>query len=234
MISNPGTYMFDLNTSLFQNTGTFRFEIAFMWTSGVSPHYENKTMTVTLHVIERPTYVDYTPVPSTPYGEIAEFSFTFIDALSTLRIENSSQLTITLDEGSVDYDMAYDPVERIFTMSIDTATLPGIGLNTLHLNFAWVGEPYYAAVSAQTFAVTVTLRSTQLTHLSFAPGQWGNNVSIEFIYTDLVSGSSAGMTGWCWYQWCKCHRGLLKLLFSSSCAQHRLLGHIHWWRTLQD
>ncbi|MCK5302560.1 MAG: hypothetical protein KAJ96_05400, partial [Candidatus Thorarchaeota archaeon] len=195
MISNPGTYMFRLNTSLFQNIGVFRFEIAFMWTSGISPHYENKTMTVTLHVLERPTYVDYTPVGSTPYGEIAEFSFTFIDALSTSRIENSTQLTITLSEGSVDYSLTYDPVERVFTLSIDTATLPSIGANTLHLNLAWAGEPYYSAISAQPFTVTVTLRSTQLTHLSFVPGQWGNNVSIEFIYTDLVSGSSAGMTG---------------------------------------
>ena len=195
LISNPGTYLFELNTSLFLNVGTFRFEIAFMWTRGVSPHYENKTMTVTLHVIERPTYVDYTPVASTPYGEIAEFSFTFIDALSTSRIEDSFQLTITLDEGSVDYVMTYDPVERIFTMSIDTTTLSGIGAHTLHLNFIWAGEPYYAAVNAQPFVVPVTLRSTQLTHQSFAPGQWGNNVSIEFTYTDLVSGLSAGMTG---------------------------------------
>jgi hypothetical protein len=173
MISNPGTYMFELNTSSFQDVGIFR----------------------TLHVIGRPTYVDYTPVPSTPYGEIANFTFTFIDALSTSRIEDSFQMTITLDEGSVDYVLTYDSVERIFTMSIDTATLPGIGVNTLHLNIAWAGEPYYAAVSAQSFVVPVTLRSTQLTHLSFAPGQWGNNVSIEFIYTDLVSGSSAGMIG---------------------------------------
>ncbi|MGY5861946.1 MAG: hypothetical protein RTU09_06190 [Candidatus Thorarchaeota archaeon] len=195
LISTPGTYMFELNTSLFQDVGTFRFEIAFMWTNGVSPHYENRTMTVTLHVIERPTYVDYTPVASTPYGEIAEFSFTFIDALSTSRIEASIQLTISLSEGSVDYTMAYDSVERIWTLSIDTATLPAIGANTLHLNLGWAGEPYYASISAQPFVVTVTLRSTQLTHLSFAPGQWGNNVSIEFIYTDLVSGSSAGMTG---------------------------------------
>jgi hypothetical protein len=195
LMSNPGTYKFELNTSLFQSIGTFRFEIAFMWTRGVSPHYENKTMTVTLHVIGRPTYVDYTPVPSTPYSEIAEFSFTFIDALSTSRIEDSAQLTITLDEGSVDYVLTYDSVERIFTMSIDTATLSGIGVNTLHLNIAWAGEPFYDAISSQPFVVMVTLRSTQLTHLSFAPGQWGNNVSIEFIYTDLVSGSSVGMTG---------------------------------------
>ncbi len=194
-ISNPGTYEFSLNSSKFGAIGSFQFEIAFMWSAGVQPFYENQTMTITLVVLERPTYIDYSPVQATPYGEIAEFMFSYIDSLTTSIIANSTQLSIGINEDGIIYTILYNASTKAFTLLINTSSLGGIGTFTLHLNVTWIGEPFYSAVSSQSFNVKVTLRSTQLSHKSFASPQWGNNVTIEFVYTDLVSGSTIGMTG---------------------------------------
>ncbi|MBD3405206.1 MAG: hypothetical protein GF411_03605 [Candidatus Lokiarchaeota archaeon] len=193
--TNPGTYEFNLDSSLFITTGTFRFKLDFMWRAGISPLYENQSLTVTLIVLQRPTYVDYTPVQSTPYGETAEFSFNYVDSLSTTKISNSSELTIGLNEGGIIFTLSYNDVDRTFTLYIDTSTVGGVGSYSLHLNLTWVGLPNYAAVSSLAFTVTITLRTTQLSNLAFNSPQWGNNVTIDFVYTDLVAGSSSGMTG---------------------------------------
>ena len=191
----PGTYVFMLDSSLFPDTATFRFQLDFMWRKGVSPLYENQTIVVSLIVLDRPTYVDYAPVPSTPYGEWAELTFSYIDALTNTEIDDSIQVQVSINEPGVSYTVSYDAIAHEFSVLIDTGSLSGIGTQVLHLNVTWTGVPFYATVSSHSFTVTVVLRSTQLTHLSFAPGQWGNNVSIEFIYTDLVAGTSTGMTG---------------------------------------
>ncbi|TXT54637.1 MAG: hypothetical protein BAJATHORv1_60134 [Candidatus Thorarchaeota archaeon] len=191
----PGTYQFNLNSSLFVTTGTFKFQLDFMWEAGISPLYENKSLTVTLVVLERPTYIDYTPVESTPYGEIAEFSFTYVDSLSTSEIVNSSNLMISVDEGGISYTLSYDSVEKVFTLLVDTSSLGGIGTHSLHMTVTWTGLPNYADITSLQFTIEVTLRTTQLSNLAFNSPQWGNNVTIGFVYTDLVSGSSVGMTG---------------------------------------
>ncbi|RLI57114.1 MAG: hypothetical protein DRP09_03695, partial [Candidatus Thorarchaeota archaeon] len=193
--TTPGTYYFSLDSSLFPSTDTFRFELAFQWEKGASPLYENQTIVVSLVVLDRPTYIDYAPVPSTPYGELAEYTFSFIDTLTSSKIENSSQLLISINEPGVVFTVLYNGSTREFTLFIDTATLGGIGTHTLHLNVTYVGAPFYATVPSQSFSVTVILRSTQLSHEPFVPGQWGNNVTIEFIYTDVVAGTTSGMTG---------------------------------------
>jgi len=193
--AGTGVYRFTLNSANFQATGAFVFRLDFMWRKGIAPLYENQTMTVSLVVLPRPTYVDYIPVPSTPYGEDAEFRFGYVDTRTATRIGESGQLTISLVNGTVSFTYSYDSGDTSFALFIDTATLPGVGTHVLVLNVTWVGTPFYGSVQNQVFTVTVVQRSTQLSHLSFVPGQWGNNVTIEFIYTDLISGSSAGMTG---------------------------------------
>lgn len=193
--SVPGTYFFSLDSALFSSIGTFRFELMFMWEKGASPLYENRTMTVSLVVLARPTYVDYYPVASTPYGELAEFAFSYVDTLTSTKIPDSDQLLVTINNVGVDYLVTYDSLTREFTILIYTDTLGTIGTHILYLNVTYTGEPFYSSVGSKSFTVTVILRATQLSHLSFAPGQWGNNVTIEFVYTDLVAGSSEGMTG---------------------------------------
>jgi len=193
--SVPGTYIFVLGSSLFSSTDTFRFELSFMWKKGQSPLYENGTMVVSLILLDRPTYVDYTPVASTPYGEQAEFLFSFVDTLTSVKIANSSQLYIDLNDLGVIFTYSYNPVTKEFTLYIDTASIGSIGPHDLHLNVTWIGAPFYASIQSKIFSVSVITRATQLSHLSFSPGQWGNNITIVFIYTDIVAGSTTGMTG---------------------------------------
>lgn len=190
-----GIYEFRLDSTQLDATGSFIFRIGFMWPKGVSPLYENQTMTVTLVVLQRPTYIDYIPVPSTPYGELADLEFSYIDFLTTTRIGDSPQMSISLLNGTVGYSYSYDSGAVSFLLQVNTSTLPGIGSHMLVLNVTWVGSPYYTTSVTLAYTVTVIQRTTQLTHDSFAPGQWGNNVTIEFTYTDLVAGSSVGMTG---------------------------------------
>ncbi len=193
--TTPGTYFFQLDSSLFPSTDTFRFELRFMWEKGVSPLYENRTMVVTLVVLDRPTYIDYSPVASTPYGEDAVFSFSYVDTLTSTRIPNSGQVLVSLNDLGVSFTMSYNSGTRVFTLYIDTSSLGSVGVHILHLNVTFTGAPFYASVGSRSFTVTVILRATQLTHASFAPGQWGNNVTITFLYTDLIAGTNLGMTG---------------------------------------
>ncbi|MHA1937905.1 MAG: hypothetical protein ACW97O_06805, partial [Candidatus Thorarchaeota archaeon] len=193
--TGTGIYFFSLNTSFFQSTGVFAFQLEFNWRRGQSPFFENQTMTVSLVVLPRPTYIDYIPVPLTPYGETAEYRFSYIDALKTTRIGNSSQISISMINATINYSVTFDSLEDTFILWINTTNLPGIGTHILILNVSWTGSPFYSSIEAQVFTVTVIERSTQLIHESFAPGQWGNNVSIEFIYMDVESDSSVGMNG---------------------------------------
>ncbi|MCK5150761.1 MAG: hypothetical protein KAQ65_02925, partial [Candidatus Thorarchaeota archaeon] len=191
--ASPGTYSFELNASLLGSARTFIFQIDFMWSQGVTPLYENQTMTVTLVVLGISTYVDYIPVQSTPYGKTANFSFSYINSLTTQKIANSSQLIVGLVEGGVPFTVSYDSGTLTFTIHIDTTAL-GVGSSFLNLNLTWIGEPFYEE-AFQAFTVNVVERNTQLSHISFVNPQWGDIVSMEFIYTDLISGTSIGMTG---------------------------------------
>ncbi len=193
--SVPGTYVFILDSSLFSSTDTFRFELSFMWRKGQSPLYENGTMVVSLILLDRPTYVDYTPVASTPYGEQAEFLFSFVDTLTSLKIGESIQLDIDLNDAGVTFTYSYNPATKEFTLYIDTASIGSVGTHVLHLNLTWTGAPFYASIQSKTFSVNVVTRATQLSHLSFSLGQWGNNITIVFVYTDIIAGSATGMTG---------------------------------------
>jgi len=192
--TDPGTYIFTLDSSLFPDTDTYRFQIDFMWKKGVSPLYENGTITVSLKVLDRPTYVDYSPVAATPYGEVAEFQFSYVDTLASMKIQNSSQLVKQLNDPGVDYWFTYNGATRVFSLWINTSSL-SVGLQSLHLNLTWSGFPFYASITSKTFTVNVIHRATQVTHLSFAPGQWGNTINIEFVFTDIIGGTTNGMTG---------------------------------------
>lgn len=193
--SKPGTYVFSLDSSLFSSTDSFQFQFDFMWDKGVTPLYENGTMIVTLIVLDRPTYIEFGPIASTAYGEDAVVSFSFVDTLTSAKIAETGQIYVSLNDGGVSYSYSYNAGTMEFTLFIDTASLGSIGVHNLHLNVTWVGSPFYYSVDNQLFSVNVILRSTQLSHLSFAPSQWGNNVTIEFVFTDIVDGTTVGMTG---------------------------------------
>ncbi len=196
LINGPTVYYsFHLNSTNLEGVGMFEVEIAFLWKSGALPFYENQTINVFLMVLERPTYIDYTQVPPTSYGEDANLVFSFVDSIRTKKIADSPSLSININEVGVDWSYSFNTITKEFTIVINTTTLGGVGQITLHLNLTWTGVPFYTDVQNQQFIVIVLLRSSQLTHLPFTPGQWGNNVTIEFVYTDLISGSTSGMSG---------------------------------------
>ncbi|TFG34549.1 hypothetical protein EU527_02730 [Candidatus Thorarchaeota archaeon] len=193
-LTTPGTYIFSLDSSLFPDTDTYRFQLDFTWKKGVSPLYENRTITISLIILDRPTYVDYSPIASTPFGEIAEFRFSFVDTLTSTKIQDSIQLDKQLIELGVTHWFTYNDATREFSLWIDTSTL-GVGSHVLHLSLTWTDTPFYASITSKAFTVNVVSRATQVSHLSFAPGQWGNNITIEFIFTDIIAGTTVGMTG---------------------------------------
>ena len=188
-------YELHLNSTYLQGVGLFEVNIGFLWSSGVFPLYENQTINVFLMVLERPTYIDYSPVPPTAYGEDASLVFSFVDSIRTEQIADSPSLSIEINEPGVGWSYSFDSGTNEFTVVIDTSSLGGVGQVSLHLNLTWSGTPFYADVQNQEFLVIVLLRSSQLTHQPFTPGQWGNNVTIQFVYTDIISGTTTGMTG---------------------------------------
>ena len=193
--TKPGTYIFELDSSLFPSTDTFRFRLNFMWEKGIAPLYENQTMTVNLVVLDRPTYIDYSPVISTPYGEDAVFAFSYIDTLTSTKIEDSIFLQIEINEPGVFYSVSYSAATREFSVYIDTTTLGGIGTHILTLNVTYSGAPFYAAVESQTFSVTVILRtnSTDASELcTRAMGQQRNNR----IHLHRSCGGDYNRNGW--------------------------------------
>ncbi|MBN2230118.1 MAG: hypothetical protein JW779_11070 [Candidatus Thorarchaeota archaeon] len=191
----PGTYIFTLDSTLFPSTDTFRFQLDFMWKKGAIPRYENATMVVSLIVLDRPTYIDYSPISSTPYGEDAELRFSFVDTLTSTKIDDSAQLIVSLNDLGVSFSYSFNALTHEFTLLIDTGSIGSIGVHIIHLNLTWSGSPFYASVTNKPITLSVILRPTQLSHLSFAPSQWGNNITIQFVYTDIVVGSTAGMSG---------------------------------------
>jgi len=196
VIDGPSViYEFHLNSTQLEGVGMFEVEIAFQWKSGFLPRYENQTINIFLMVFERPTYVDYTQVPPTAYGEDAYFVFSFVDSLRAERIADTISLNIDINEPGINWTILYDSGTREFSIIIDTSSLSGIGSVTLHLNLTWSGSPFYTDIQNHEFTVMVLMRSSQLTHLPFTPGQWGNNVTIEFVFTDTISGSTVGMLG---------------------------------------
>jgi len=196
VIDGPTVYYeFKLNSTHLGGIGMFEVEIAFQWKSGVLPLYENQTINVFLMVLERPTYIDYSQVPSTVYDEDANLVFSFVDSIRTERIADSPSLSIDINESGINWSYSFDSGTNEFTLVIDTSSLGGIGQITLHLNLTWTGTPFYTDVQNQEFVVLVLLRTSQLTHPPFTPGQWGNNVTIEFVYTDINSASTTGMFG---------------------------------------
>ncbi|MFW9848268.1 MAG: hypothetical protein ACFFF4_03965, partial [Candidatus Thorarchaeota archaeon] len=194
-IGSTGVYEFHINTTKADSTGVFTFNIAFMWESGVSPLYENKTLQVNLNILERPTNIDYNPASATSYGEDAIYTFSYVDFLSTELIQNSPSLSILLNESSLTYSISYNPTMRIFTLTINTSEFGSTGLKTLHLNITWTGSPFYSAILLHSLTIDVIERASQLELGDYTPGQYMDVVTLQFTYTDLIADSSVGLSG---------------------------------------
>jgi len=193
---SPGEYSFTLNSSLLMSYGTYQFRIYANWTRGQSPLYENKTMIVTVMIQSRPTYISFNPIPTTPYAEIGNLTFTFVDVLKNEFIRNSSSITVSIVEGNVIYSVVYlgDDTGK-FVVMINASSWNNIGTFTFHLSVTWSGAPFYANQTYEAIQIVVIRRHTQLSHGGYQPVQYGNIIDIPFTFTDLESGSSSNMYG---------------------------------------
>ncbi|MHA2349097.1 MAG: hypothetical protein ACXADL_05635 [Candidatus Thorarchaeota archaeon] len=162
------------------------------WTSGALPLYQNQTLLVSVTSTSRQTTVDWSPLPVTPYDEYVNLSMVFRDVLTAGAILNSSQLSILIQE-AVTYVVFYDgDSTAVFQIQIDTSSWTP-GSHTFHLDVEWSGSPYYQNRTGIAIPITVRERYTSLTHGSYSPVQFGNNLTINFTYTDVDDLSTVGM-----------------------------------------
>ena len=192
---SPGEYRFTFNSSFLSGLISCDLEVWFNWTSGQLPLYENKTLIITVHATQRQTYVDWKPMPVTPYDELVNMTMLFRDAITGEPIRNSSQLYISIQELSVIYTLYYDgDATREFKFELDTSSWAP-GTFTFHVNVTWVGSPYYQNRTSTAITITIRTRHTELVHGAYAPTQFGNNVTVPFTYRDLDDFSTVGMNG---------------------------------------
>ncbi len=191
-IGRPGEYRFEFNSSFLSGLISCDLEIWFNWTKGELPLYENRTLIVTVYTTQRQTFVDWQPLPITPYDELVNLTLTYRDSLSGDIIYNDPNLYITIQE-SVTYTVYYDgDATGEFQIELDTSSWAP-GTHTFHVNVTWVGSPYYQNRTSVAVTITVRTRYTSLTHGSYAPIQYANNLTIVFTYRDLDDLSTAGM-----------------------------------------
>jgi hypothetical protein len=189
---SPGEYRIQFNTALFSGLVSIDLRIWMNWTSGALPLYQNQTLLVSVSSTSRQTTVDWSPLPVTPYDEYVNLSMVFRDVLTAGAILNSSQLSITIQE-AVSYLVFYDgDATAIFLIQVDTSSWTP-GSHIFHLDVEWSGSPYYQNRTGIAIPITVRERYTSLTHGSYSPVQFGNNLTIVFTYTDVDDLSTVGM-----------------------------------------
>jgi hypothetical protein len=189
-----GRYQFLLNSSLLTSHGSFVIRTFLNWSQGVIPFYQNRTLDITVTVLVRLTLIDLIPPQNTAYDEDATFTFTYFDSASNTLIANSSQLFVQINNGSVVYVKAYNTGTKVWTITVDTSSLPSTGAFALELNVTWVGSPFYQN-QTRYVSLTVTARPTQLTYEAPVPPYFNSNVTLQFSYWDLIDDSTVNMDG---------------------------------------
>jgi hypothetical protein len=192
-IGSPGQYSIRFNTSIFSSTGLVYMRLYINWSAGVQPFYTNRTDTISVRILSRDTLVSIVPASSTPYNEIAEFSFTYEDTLASENIANSSELSISLSLSQ--YDISYNDASRLFTVSFNTSQFGGLGEQSFTLDVTWAGVPFYANRTGRIVFVTVSARGTVLDYQAPPPTSFGEDVSFSITWTDIAGASSSGIEG---------------------------------------
>lgn len=192
--TNPGEYRFEFNTSALSGLVDCQLRIMFNWTNGALPLYENQSIVVTVTSTYRQTTVEWNPLPVTPYDELVNLTLIYKDVLSTEAIRNSTHLQISIQE-SITYQIYYEGDSTgIFKIEIDTSSWTP-GTHSFHIDIIWEGSPYYQNKSSITIQIKVRERYTELTHGTYSPIQYQNNLTLVFTYTDTDDGTSIGMDG---------------------------------------
>ncbi|MFO7837663.1 MAG: hypothetical protein R6V83_13555 [Candidatus Thorarchaeota archaeon] len=193
-VGSPGEYLIEFNTSHLSGLGSYDLMIWLNWTSGQLPLYENQSLTVSVHATYRQSTVDWQPLPVTPYDELVNLTVVYTDVLSGEPILNSSALSVSIRE-SILYSVFYaGDASGEFIIELNTSSWEP-GSHNFHLNFTWIGEPFYQNRTSSEIPITVRYRYTELVHGSYGPIQYGNNLTLVFTFRDLDDYSTSGMEG---------------------------------------
>ena len=194
-ITRTGEYRIEFSSSFLSGISSCQLRIQANWTKSQLPLYENQTIVVTVYTTMRDTTVDLTPLPIVPYDELVNLTIVFRDVLSGQPIiPQTGKLSVSIQE-SVPYTViALSTGGGFIYIELDSSSwIPGT--HTFHVNVVWYGEPYYGNRTGLAVQITVRERDTSLTHGSYAPTQFGENVTIEFSYRDMDDYTTTGMNG---------------------------------------
>ncbi|NWF95240.1 MAG: hypothetical protein HXY34_03775 [Candidatus Thorarchaeota archaeon] len=193
-VGSPGEYRIEFNTTFLSGLVSCQLRVYLNWSAGQLPLYRNQTLVITVYSTYRQTQVDRVPLPVTPYDELVNMTLTYYDTLSGQPILPSASLQVYITE-PISYVVFANPANGgTIYVQLDTSDWTP-GTHTFHLNVVWSGSPYYQNRTGIAVTITVRERNTDLTHGSYSPVQYGNNLTLTFTYRDLDDYSTAGMNG---------------------------------------
>lgn len=191
--TRPGEYRISFDSGLLTGLGDYELRIWFNWTNGQLPYYQNQAIVITVSASNRLTYVDWTPLPVTPYDEIVNLTLIYRDSLTGLPILNSSRLSISVPGYS--FNILYDGnVTGIFIIEVDTSAFTP-GSHTFTVDVEWIGSPFYQNRTSVEIHISVRERYTSLTHGTYSPVEFGRTLHLNFTFRDLDDFSTLNMDG---------------------------------------
>ncbi|MFW9860885.1 MAG: hypothetical protein ACFFEX_00725 [Candidatus Thorarchaeota archaeon] len=192
-VGSPGEYRIEFNSSYLSGLIECQLRIRVNWTKGALPLYENRTLILSVFSTYRQTVVNWNPLPVTPYDEKVNLTLTFKDVLSDSNILDSPSLEIATPGYA--FTIYYDgDATGIFFIEVDTSLFLSTGTHSFQVNLVWSGSPFYQNRTVNIF-INVRERYTSLTHGVYSPVEFGNNLTLVFIYTDQDDLTSLGMDG---------------------------------------
>jgi hypothetical protein len=180
-----GEYQITFDTGYLSGLIGCELRIFANWTDGQLPLYENRTLAVTVYTRYRQTSVLWDPLPTTPFGESVNLTFSYIDVLTGLPIPDGAQLSYQVQEVGLVLSAVYLPGSQEFVLTLDTTWWNNVGSFTFHLDVEWTGTPYYQNRTSISISITIRNRYTNLEHGSYTSIQYGNDLVIVFTYRDL-------------------------------------------------
>jgi len=189
-----GEYRISFDTIYLSGIIGCQLRIYANWTDGQLPLYENRTLAITVFTRYRQTSVLWSPLPTVPYGDEVNLTFSYIDVLSGSRIPDDAQLSYEVQEVGLLIASTYLAGTQQFVLTLDTTWWNNVGTYTFHLDVEWSGSPYYQNRTNIQISISIRNRYTNLEHGSYTSIQYGNELIIIFTYRDL-DGQSLLSTG---------------------------------------
>ncbi|MFW9837827.1 MAG: hypothetical protein ACFFE7_09925 [Candidatus Thorarchaeota archaeon] len=180
-----GEYQITFDSSLLSGLLRCELRIYANWTDGQLPLYENRTLAVNINTRYRQTSVLWSPLPTTPYSESVNLTFTYVDVITGLNIPDGAQLNYQVQEAGLVLSSIYLPSTQEFVLTLDTTWWDNVGTFTFHLDVVWSGTPFYQNRTSIPISITIRNRYTNLEHGPYTSIEYGNDLVIVFTYRDL-------------------------------------------------